>query len=275
VEPLLRAVHALGVDRILAVAAGAAAGVALALLGRARRRARRIALTEALQAAEARLLDERAAHRRFLTRALDEVKRPLGLLATSLDLALRRRPEVPELTAALRDAQHEADRIARLSARLVQLQTVAGAVQRAPLDLAAVVRSAWQLAQAPASQRGVTLALDAPGPAPVAGDAALLAQALDELLANALRASRFGGTVTLAVERRGEVVRATVRDEGPGIPPERRLACFEPLGRGPNGWSPAGLGLALAREIARGHGGTLTLGEAERGAALVLELPSE
>jgi signal transduction histidine kinase len=302
VDHLARLAHAIGADRLLLVALGAALGVAGVLLILRRRRAARLrslatraselgrgapagalpsqgkdeiaALARALHAAEARLLDERAAREQHLARALEEIRRPLVLLATSLDLALRRRPEVPELTAAVRDAQHEAERIGRLASRVAQLQSVADGVRRAPVDLAVVVRGVWQLGQAASQAKGVRLLLQAPAPAPVLGDAALLSQALDELFTNALTASGYGTAIVLSVEQAGPVVRAVVKDEGPGIPADRRLACFEPFNRGPNGWSPAGLGLALAREIAKGHGGSLTLGESARGATLVLELPT-
>jgi signal transduction histidine kinase len=306
VDALLRALHASGLALPLGALAGAAAMAVLQVL-RARRRAARLqalaaqaaalaggaagpeepapgaaarpsgaeaALARALQRAAGRLEEDRAAREAFLLRALDELKRPLALLSTSLDLALRRRAEVPELSAALREARAEAERIARLAARLAQLRTAAAAVRRSPLDLAAVARSVWQLAQPAAAQKGVSLLLDAPGPAPLPGDAALLAQALDELVANALAASRFGGTVVLRVAREGAAVVASVRDEGPGLTAEQRARAFEPFARGAGGFGPAGLGLALVREIARGHGGEARLGEAPKGTAVVLELPA-
>jgi len=260
---------------ILALVAAAAVAVAVAsALGARRAMARARQAADDQAAAEARVAGELADRDAFLTRAVDEVKTRLGLLSTSLDLALRRRAEVPELTAALREARAEAERIARLAARLAQLRTVAGAVRRSPVDLAALARSVWQLAQPAAAQRGVSFALDAPGPAPVSGDASLLAQALDELVTNALGASRFGGTVRLTVARHGGAVRATVRDEGAGIPREKWAQAFEPFARGAGGWSQAGFGLALVRQIARGHGGEARLGEAERGTAVELELPA-
>jgi two-component system OmpR family sensor kinase len=304
VDDLFHALRAAGLELPLGMLAGAAAAVAATQLLRARRRAARLqvlasraaalagrpaatataapekrpdaeaALALALQQAGARLEEDRAAREAFLVRALDEVRKPLSLLSTSLDLALRRRPEVPELAAALRQARAEAERISRLAGRLAQLRTAAASVRRSPLDLAAVARSVWQLAQPAAAQKGVSLVLDAPGPAPLHGDAALLAQALDELVANALAASRFGGAVVLRVARQGAAVVASVRDEGPGLTAEQRERAFEPFARGAGGFGPAGLGLALVREIARGHGGEARLGEATKGTAVVLELPA-
>jgi signal transduction histidine kinase len=98
--------------------------------------------------------------------------------------------------------------------------------------------------------------------------------ALTELMANALQASRSGGTVILAVGATERGVRASVRDEGPGIPREKRRSVMEPFNRGPHGWNPAGLGLALAREVARGHGGVAQVVEQEVGAHIELELPA-
>ena len=293
-----------GLELPLGVLAGAAAALAISQFFRGRRRSARLhdlasraaalaagpaapagdagarptdaeaALAEALQRAGARLDEDRAAREAFLVRALDEVKRPLSLLSTSLDLALRRRPEVPELTAALREARAEAERIARLAARLAQLRTAAASVRRSPLDVAAVARSVWQLAQPAAAQKGVSLVIDAPGPALVLGDAGLLTQALDELVANALSASRFGGAVVLRVAREGAAVVASVRDEASGLTAEQRERAFEPFSRGAGGFGPAGLGLALVREIARGHGGEARLGEAGKGTTVILELPA-
>jgi len=303
VDDPLTALHAAGLELPLGVLAGAALAVAITQFLRARRRARRLndlattahalaalptaatavaqdyadaeaAIAQALRQAATRLDDDRAAREAFLVRALDEVKRPLSLLTTSLDLALRRRPEVPELTAALREARAESERIARLAARLAQLRTAASSVRRSPLDVAAVARSVWQLAQPAASQKGVSLVIDAPGPAMVQGDAGLLTQALDELIANALSASRFGGTVVLRVAREGASVIASVRDEASGLTAEQREHAFEPFSRGAGGFGPAGLGLALVREIARGHGGEARLGEPGKGTTVVLELPA-
>ena len=230
-------------------------------------------LVRAFHQMEQRLVEEKVSRESLFVRGLEELKRPLGLLSTSLELALRRRPEVPELTAALRGAQQEADRISRLAARIATLQAAARTVQRAPMDLAVVAREVYQVALPTASQRGVKLKLSAPETLPIHGDAKALTQALTELTSNAILASRSGGQVLLLVARQGSHVRASVQDEGQGIPRERRKGLFEPFHRGPQSFSPAGLGLAIVREVARGHSGEAHAEEQEVGACLVLELP--
>lgn len=306
-DGLLQQVQASRLDLLLAALAGAAVALLAAPLLRGRSQAarlRRLAgraatlaagappaaitspdvlagrddlaeLARAFHAMEQGLLADRAGREAFTARALEEVKRPLGLLATSLDLALRRRPDVPELTAALKDAQREAERIARLAGRITTLQSLARSLQRQPIDLAPVVRHAWQAALPQATQRGLKLELAAPESLPMRGDAAAIELALTELLANALRASRFGGRVVLTAARHGALVHLSVKDEGAGIPRDRRRVAFEPFSHGAHAWSPAGTGLAIVREVARGHGGTASVEDTEVGATVLLELPAE
>jgi signal transduction histidine kinase len=233
------------------------------------------ALVRAFHDMERRIGEDRAAREAFLLSAVEEIKRPLALLSTSLELALRRRAEVPELTAAIRDAQREVERIARLGGRIATLQHAARAVRRVPMDLAPVARQVYQTALGPATQRGVKLTLDAPTTLPIRGDALALTQALSELVANAVQASRQGGTVVLKIALERGLVHASVSDEGPGIPRERRKLVFEPFGHGAHGWSAATTGLAIVREVARGHGGTASVEDTEVGAMVLLELPAD
>ncbi|WP_034387987.1 HAMP domain-containing sensor histidine kinase [Deinococcus sp. YIM 77859] len=99
-----------------------------------------------------------------------------------------------------------------------------------------------------------------------------LTQALRNLLANARRAAGPEGHVTLTLTETAEQVRFTVRDSGPGLPPELGEQIFEPF---ISGSGSSGLGLSVARQIAALHGGTLTGGNAPGGGAqFVLTLPS-
>ena len=100
------------------------------------------------------------------------------------------------------------------------------------------------------------------------------------LLDNAIKFTPAGGRVSMEAERSSTEVTIAIRDTGPGIPAEHRAHLFERFYRvggdrsRPDGQGGAGLGLAIAYEIARAHGGTLrvhsTLGE---GTAFLLTLP--
>lgn len=94
------------------------------------------------------------------------------------------------------------------------------------------------------------------------------------LLDNALRHSPTGGIVRVSAEAGEGEVRVRVRDEGQGVPPEERERVFLPFHRSPQERSGtgAGLGLTIARQLARRHGGDVTMDEGE-GACFVVSLP--
>lgn len=114
----------------------------------------------------------------------------------------------------------------------------------------------------------------------VRADREKLRQVLLNLLSNAVRHSPVGASITVVAERRGaDGVAIEVGDTGPGIPPDRHEAIFEPfvqldrsLTRSTEG---VGLGLAISRDLARGMGGDITVTSAPgEGACFVLTLPA-
>src|SRR5256885_1122536 len=122
----------------------------------------------------------------------------------------------------------------------------------------------------------VTLALRATGPGPTAlGDPVLLEWAVEAVIKNAIDAlSGRGGRIDVAVDAAARTARLSVRDDGPGVPPDVRAQLFEPgVSTKPGGW---GIGLALARRIVeQQHGGRLVYRPAPtgEGAEFVLEFP--
>jgi signal transduction histidine kinase len=138
-----------------------------------------------------------------------------------------------------------------------------------PVDVAALLRAqgAPWAAAAPSVGRRVRLAVPA-GPLTVRGDRARLAQAVGNLIANAMEHGR--GTVTLSAATAAAFVRIEVADEGLGLAaPVERLLVSDRLSR-----RRRGHGLAVAAEVAAAHGGRLVTAPSRSGARLALELPA-
>jgi len=132
-------------------------------------------------------------------------------------------------------------------------------------------------ARLPRLGSGVALAVDvAPNLPPVLGNEVLLTWALENVVKNSLDAlGGKGGTIRIVAREEGtDKVRITVKDDGPGVPPEMRAQIFEPgVTTKTRGW---GVGLALTRRIVEGvHKGRIELGEDDgRGATFHFHLPS-
>ena len=111
----------------------------------------------------------------------------------------------------------------------------------------------------------------------VHGDRERLRQLLWNLLANAVKYTVTGDEVEVAASNENGVVAVSVRDHGPGIPPESQRPIFEKFGRvSQDGLSKpgAGLGLFIARSIAEAHGGSLDVSSIPgRGATFTLSVP--
>ncbi len=184
-----------------------------------------------------------------------------------------------------KDARHERvvnelrAEIERLSSFTHQLMLFAKdpAPRPAPADLSEIVSNALHLTRDLADELGVRVEVcgnDTRDPVEV--DATLVRIAISNLIANSLDALSTMQSpaeppcLTVAVERDGDVRRVRVRDNGPGISAEVSRTLFEPFVTSkPSG---VGIGLALARKVARAHGGDLQLERTPRGASFVLTL---
>jgi signal transduction histidine kinase len=146
----------------------------------------------------------------------------------------------------------------------------------AEVDVEELVREAAAAVSLGQDEVRVTTAVP-PALPPVNGDRERLRQLLWNLLANAVKYTITGDEIVLAAAREDGVVSVSVRDHGPGIPPESQRVIFEKFGRvSANGGSTpgAGLGLFIARSIAEAHGGTLDVESAAgAGATFTVRLP--
>ena len=147
------------------------------------------------------------------------------------------------------------------------------------LDLGAVAAGAAERLRPQFEYAGVDLVVDLgdpPEPLPVRGDIDRLTQALSNLLGNALGHSPTGGTVTVRCGRQNSVAFADVIDEGPGIPADEVDRIFERFYRADGtgtARSGRGIGLTIARSLARAHGGDVVLAAARPGARFRLTVP--
>ncbi len=154
------------------------------------------------------------------------------------------------------------------------------ALVRKRVDLRALAREVCEEIQALAQARAVRIEQAAALPAlPVDGDARRLQQVIRNVLANAIRFSPPGSVVAITSADLGpQGIELTVRDRGPGIPPDELEAVFDAFfqsSRTRDGSGGTGLGLTIARRIMSAHGGTVTARNAPgAGAEVRLWLPS-
>lgn len=180
-----------------------------------------------------------------------EVRNPLASIKLRLDLAVTSSAPLPE--AAEKAIAHATSEIERLDRLVADLLVVAGRAfgPKGKTDLGTLVRARVDALAVWARDRGVNVVASGEGPAVIDADA--MARAIDNLLRNAVEASPAGSTVAASVSREDDRIVLRVEDEGEGVSAARASELFEPFFT----TKPAGtgLGLALSRAIARGHGG--------------------
>ncbi|HKP55292.1 MAG TPA: HAMP domain-containing sensor histidine kinase [Polyangiales bacterium] len=142
----------------------------------------------------------------------------------------------------------------------------------APTDLGALARDVARLHEGNAAERGVGIEVTSDASAQLACDARKIRQVLINLVQNALEASPRGGSIALRVESTATVVRVAVADQGPGLSPELGERVFEAGVTGKEHGS--GMGLLVARGLARQHGGEIALESGASGGLIAsLQLP--
>jgi signal transduction histidine kinase len=229
--------------------------------------------------------DLRTAARRitFVNQVSHELKTPLTNISLYAELAAERLP--PEAGAArecLEVVTAESARLGRLINNVLtfsrhQRGGLRARPQRCELD-AEVADRVQPFALALAG-RNIRLDLDLRSGATVSADPDSLGQILGNLLSNAEKYAAAGGVASVATRLAGDAAEVVISDRGPGIPAGLEERIFEPFFRASDkltdGVAGVGLGLGLARELARSMNGDLTLGPppASGGAVFVLRLP--
>lgn len=215
---------------------------------------------------------------RFGGDASHQLRTPLAALRAAGEVSLSRPREAADYRQTIQDMLAEVERITFMIEQLLhlsQLETGALRDRFTNWDPAAPVRQCVQLFAPLSEEAGVELVCRVENGLTVSGIEALAGELLGNLLDNAIRHTPRGGTIHLGVRRAGHQALFHVHDSGPGIPAAYAAVIFERFMQIPGGCQGrAGLGLALAADIATVHGGKLELvNPGEAGARFEWRLP--
>lgn len=231
-------------------------------------------LAVTLNAMLERLEQSALRQRRFVADASHELKSPLTAMRAMVDVA-GRDPDLAQ-EELLADFDVELNRMQRLVADMLYLARSDESPQGRhgdAIDLEQIVAAEGAALQ---SRSSVTVNTTGLRPVRVNGDPARIAQLVRNLTDNAAR--HAASTVWLGTERHGDDALVVVRDDGPGIPEADRQRVFERFVRldesRTRDTGGAGLGLAVARAIAREHGGDLVLVVGDGGATFAARFPA-
>jgi two-component system OmpR family sensor kinase len=267
--------------RIAAVAARVDAGDLHPRIHRASAQGREIrVLADAFNHMLDRLTEAFAGQRTFVADASHELRTPLTVIRGQLEVLFAQdSPPPEELRRVERLVHGEIARISRLVDDLLRLAKTEQVelLRTEPIDLPAFVDELWHASTLLADRR---FRLDPVPPGTLLADPDRLAQALRNLLANAIEHTiPERGLVLMRVQHAGEHrIRFVVEDDGPGIPADERERVFDRFHRTDQARNRAsggtGLGLAIVDAIAKAHGGTVTASASPAGGArMELELP--
>jgi signal transduction histidine kinase len=209
-----------------------------------------------------------------------DLRTPLAELRARLEELSRHRPEPDATFTGIDAAVADVDRVIGIFnalLRLAELDTGARRSGFVPFEIADVMIEIVELYQPTAELKDVALTLDAPRGLVVQGDPFMIAQAVGNLIDNALKFLPAKGNVTARARRAADGgIEIVVADDGPGIPESERAKVIERFYRGDasRGTPGVGLGLSLVAAVAKLHGGVLELGDNHPGLSARLHLPA-
>jgi two-component system, OmpR family, sensor kinase len=209
--------------------------------------------------------------RRFVADASHDLRTPLAVMRSELDVSLRSPDLAPEARTVLTSVRDEVERMGRIVENLLTLARIdEGGLEllREPLELRLLVDGIVASMGSLAAEGGVDVQVDGDAGS-VRADRMRMEQVVTNLLGNALRYAGAGGRVRVSAWRTENEAGVTVSDTGPGIATELLPRIFERFVRadtprtGSGGGS--GLGLAICREVLEAHGGRIWVDPAPGG----------
>jgi signal transduction histidine kinase len=211
-----------------------------------------------------------------------DLRTPLTELRSRLEELSLTRPAPAEAFAEVEAAVADVDRVISIFNALLRLAEIDTGMRRScfvDVALGELCAHAVEFYVPAAEVRDISLTFrDEAGAVHAAGDQILLAQAVNNLIDNALKYTPPGGTVTVSTVRpAGDDAGIVVSDSGPGMTAEQRGRATERFFRGDasRGTPGVGLGLSLVQAVARLHGGTLEFADQHPGLTAIIRFPSK
>jgi signal transduction histidine kinase len=208
-----------------------------------------------------------------------DLRTPLAELRSRLEELALMRP-APDMTFAEIDgAVADVDRVIRIFDALLRLAEIDAGMRRSgfvSLDLVDLASTAVEFYAPAAELKNIRLTLHTDAPLKALGDPVLLAQALSNLIDNALKYAPENGLIDVTIRRRDDALaEISVTDNGPGINDAEKSKVVERFYRGDasRGTPGVGLGLSLVQAVAKLHGSALTLADRAPGLRASLQVP--
>jgi signal transduction histidine kinase len=208
-----------------------------------------------------------------------DLRTPLAELRSRLEELALIRPPAEQTFAEIDGAVADVDRVIRIFDALLRLAEIDAGMRRSgfvALDAADLAANAVEFYAPAAELKDINLVFRSDGPVSVLGDPILLAQALGNLIDNALKYAPVNGSIEVAVLGRGDAgAEISVSDNGPGIADSEKSKVVERFYRGDasRGTPGVGLGLSLVQAVAKLHGSALVLSDRNPGLRVAMILP--
>ena len=227
-----------------------------------------------------RLDDAFEAERQFASDASHELRTPMAVIMAQCEDALSGEKTGADYREALSVIHRQGWRMNRMISgmlELVRMERKTDRYAREPFNLSALTESVCE-DMALICEKNIALTTDVEPDISITGDQTLITRLLGNLIGNAYRYGRENGHIIVTLHRAGSAIELTVSDDGIGIAPDQQKKIFRRLYQGASERSGdgAGLGLAMARQIARLHGGELTVvSEEGKGSAFTARFPMQ
>lgn len=231
-------------------------------------------------------LDEAfAMQRRFSASAAHELRTPIAVLRTKLDVFKKKKREQREYDELVDTMETYIDRLSSIITDLLEFAETSELGETEDVSLDSVVKTVVDDLESVAQNNMVNMQIDIPPKAQskaqnltVKGNANLLYRAFYNLIENAIRYNYEEGSVNITLETRDQEGVITIADTGVGIAPEQRELVFEPFYRVNKSRSRefggAGIGLSLVKTILKRHGASITVSENNpQGSVFTIRIP--